>query len=340
MDVGLYTSFTQIDRSGELPLTSTITWDFYKSYFGQEWSERSQKIVTIWLYMPIITATLLSCYEQSRNIGRGSTDSAAEQKDSRAGSVCGNGLLEKGEQCDGDNLNGQTCSSMKRGGGELECQADKCTFNFMKCDEESVNDASDLGNVRDATVEDDHENQLFGHLVDVDGGLNTAQSCKVNSDCVNVAVNCFCRWPQIEDVAAINRRWVDHWVSPSCNIKCESPSSAWLIPYCKKSGQNDLSKCEAIDLSVHPLTKCETKEDCQMRVRECCECGGNTAIDQVIAMPQNNFEDYQYLICDKTPPECEKCEPNYPPTVGLGNIAEISCYEGHCRVESMYVDPI
>jgi len=46
--------------------------------------------------------------------------------------VCGNGVLETGEQCDGSNLNGQSCTGLGYTGGTLSCNS-SCTFNTSAC---------------------------------------------------------------------------------------------------------------------------------------------------------------------------------------------------------------
>lgn len=46
--------------------------------------------------------------------------------------VCGNGVLESGEQCDGSNLNGKSCSTQGFSGGTLSCNSN-CTFNTSAC---------------------------------------------------------------------------------------------------------------------------------------------------------------------------------------------------------------
>lgn len=46
--------------------------------------------------------------------------------------VCGNGVVETGEQCDGSNLGGQTCQSRGYVGGNLSCTA-ACEFNTSQC---------------------------------------------------------------------------------------------------------------------------------------------------------------------------------------------------------------
>jgi hypothetical protein len=49
-----------------------------------------------------------------------------------AAPVCGNGLRETGEACDGSALGGQTCTSLGYGGGTLSC-ASSCAFNTSGC---------------------------------------------------------------------------------------------------------------------------------------------------------------------------------------------------------------
>jgi hypothetical protein len=54
------------------------------------------------------------------------------------GGTCGNGGLDPGEQCDGSNLDGQTCQSLGFGGGTLACS--NCAFDTSRCCK-SVNQA-------------------------------------------------------------------------------------------------------------------------------------------------------------------------------------------------------
>lgn len=57
---------------------------------------------------------------------------ASVQSASTASSVCGNGILETGEQCDGSALAGQTCASRGYASGTLTCNSN-CTFNTSGC---------------------------------------------------------------------------------------------------------------------------------------------------------------------------------------------------------------
>jgi hypothetical protein len=49
-----------------------------------------------------------------------------------AAPLCGNGVLNAGEQCDGINLGGATCGSRGFAGGTLSCSA-TCTYNTTQC---------------------------------------------------------------------------------------------------------------------------------------------------------------------------------------------------------------
>jgi len=47
-------------------------------------------------------------------------------------SVCGNEIIEGGEDCEGENLNGQTCESLGYGPGNLSCDI-ACSFDTYGC---------------------------------------------------------------------------------------------------------------------------------------------------------------------------------------------------------------
>lgn len=46
---------------------------------------------------------------------------------------CGNGAIDMGEQCDGNNLQGFNCESLGLNGGMLSCDAMMCTFDTSMC---------------------------------------------------------------------------------------------------------------------------------------------------------------------------------------------------------------
>jgi len=57
---------------------------------------------------------------------------ASVQEASTGISLCGNGVIDQGEECDGFNLAGQTCTSRGFSGGSLSCNSN-CTINTSAC---------------------------------------------------------------------------------------------------------------------------------------------------------------------------------------------------------------
>lgn len=57
---------------------------------------------------------------------------ASVQSARTASPVCGNGVIESGEQCDGADLGGQSCMTRGFFGGSLSCNSN-CTFNTSSC---------------------------------------------------------------------------------------------------------------------------------------------------------------------------------------------------------------
>ncbi len=50
--------------------------------------------------------------------------------------TCGNGEVEPGEDCDGTDLGGASCTSLELGVGELACNPDDCMFDYADCPDE------------------------------------------------------------------------------------------------------------------------------------------------------------------------------------------------------------
>ncbi len=61
-----------------------------------------------------------------------SGDASWEDVRRDAGPVCGNGLREANEECDGSDLGGRTCESLGYAGGRLTCSGD-CTLDVSSC---------------------------------------------------------------------------------------------------------------------------------------------------------------------------------------------------------------
>jgi hypothetical protein len=53
---------------------------------------------------------------------------------------CGNGIIDDGEQCDGDDLAGLDCTDLGYAGGELACDPVVCVFDASACEPGPGND--------------------------------------------------------------------------------------------------------------------------------------------------------------------------------------------------------
>ncbi len=84
--------------------------------------------------------------------GEPGTSGSSTMGGSTTGAMCGDGVAEEDEACDGDDLAGEDCVSQGFGAGELAC-ADDCTFDTSACDPcgndmidgKEVCDGADLG---------------------------------------------------------------------------------------------------------------------------------------------------------------------------------------------------
>jgi hypothetical protein len=81
-----------------------------------------------------------------------------------------------------------------------------------------------------------------------------------------------------------------------------------------------------------PLTTCIEDIDCRLRTRDCCECGGNMDVHNLIALNERGLSDYPQLVCDPDT-GCLECEP-LPPTNAVTH-----CENGRCVVEPVTLSP-
>ena len=193
----------------------------------------------------------------------------------------------------------------------------------------------DAGAKHDAAqnvAEDDAGTDPFARI---EGGSATAQACGKSSDCTWAPKDCrACVLRSRAGVVALNRRWLASYDAPDCSLPCTQIMSPYLVPICRRG------TCEVVDVRGETVSACQVDGDCQLRVRECCECGGGASVDAVIALPASSFSSYQALVCDDAAPVCDACRPTYPPTTGFGKIAVVKCTRGHCEATATYVDPL
>jgi hypothetical protein len=62
----------------------------------------------------------------------GTDDTTSTTTDTGDGG-CGNGVIDDGEQCDGGNLGGFSCSDLGYSGGTLACDPVTCTYDASGC---------------------------------------------------------------------------------------------------------------------------------------------------------------------------------------------------------------
>lgn len=150
--------------------------------------------------------------------------------------------------------------------------------------------------------------------------------CAEPSECVVVPNTCCgeCGDPTLEGSTAVNRARASEHRDELCAEagvcpECETGWNASLIATC------NAARCAAVEISRLPLVACTTDDDCVMRTRDCCECGGATSIDSLIALRPDGLIDYLGLVCD-TGAICDDCVPAYPDDV------HAACVSGVCEV--------
>lgn len=68
----------------------------------------------------------------TQDTGTEAADEAVSEEETGGGANCGNGMIEQGEPCDGEDLDGQTCMDLGFLGGELMCSGN-CTIDATGC---------------------------------------------------------------------------------------------------------------------------------------------------------------------------------------------------------------
>ena len=150
--------------------------------------------------------------------------------------------------------------------------------------------------------------------------------CSHNSECKIKPNSCCdtCGKPRLDDVDAVNDQHSDehfHAVCPKpvpCP-KCGTANNPNLVATCTES------TCKALDVTQRSVSSCASDDDCKLRVTACCECGGSTARNDLIAIASAAESDYAALVCDEGQ-ACPECAPIYPSDV------EAYCSAGHCAL--------
>ena len=100
-------------------------------------------------------------------------------------SVCGDGKQETGEQCDGSDLAGASCTSLGYAQGTLTCSA-SCTYNLSNCTSKCGDGIVEAGEQCDGTAFDGATCETLGYS---GGSLGCTSFCQYNTaSCTNAAV--------------------------------------------------------------------------------------------------------------------------------------------------------
>jgi hypothetical protein len=156
-------------------------------------------------------------------------------------------------------------------------------------------------------------------------GTNQWGACSLTSECVVRPASCCgsCGAATRRDAIAIHRANADGYTLAMCQDTgcpaCDAPQDPTLIGHCENGA------CQVVDLLAQPLTECSADVDCRVRTASCCECGGNTALEALIAIRADSEAEYRQLACDPGT-DCGKCAVIYPE----GAVAV--CMDGRCTV--------
>ena len=208
-----------------------------------------------------------------------------------AGNLCGNGVIDAGEMCDGGNLNGQSCATVAGSGftGSLLCKADCSGFDKTGCTNAStvacgngVIDAGEMcdgGNLNGQSCATVAGPGFTGSLLckaDCTGFDKTG--CKKAAVCTEDEVRCDGRslqmcdesgqWLEIDNCTSacdeINQRCVESCTTVD-EVKCDNnklmfcnDSKQWeLLEACKENQTCDEDALDCVESCRHDVRRCD-----------------------------------------------------------------------------------
>lgn len=196
-------------------------------------------------------------------------------------SVCGNGILEIGEECDLTELDGETCEGQGYVSGTLSCDA-FCSFDKSACVEAACGDGtidpgeacdgSDLGAATCAT-------EGF-----VDGELRCGADCRVDTSacrsCGDGAIDLGeeCDGAELGGATCVSRGFTSGTLG--CDASCGFDESACRSASCGNGAREEEEVCDGADLGGADCTDAgfvrgtlACNDGCTFDVSGCNNCG-------------------------------------------------------------------
>lgn len=206
-----------------------------------------------------------------------------------------------------------------------------CCLAAVGC-QDDASEGRDGGFGLDSSWEDDAADDAADDSGPGDDGGGDASSsdwasCAQPGDCTLEFNTCcgVCEVPTLDDYDAINADMRHLHRQEVCPEEtpcpgCASQPAPWLVATC-----NESNTCQGVDIRQMDLTSCTTDDDCRLRTRSCCECGGDTSEFGLVAVSDHGA--YTDLVCGQEF-ACPECVPQYPEEA-----TAVCADDGHCEVE-------
>ncbi|MFW5921170.1 MAG: hypothetical protein ACOCUS_04965 [Polyangiales bacterium] len=162
------------------------------------------------------------------------------------------------------------------------------------------------------------------------GGIDAGdgvRACEVPSDCIVVPESCCgsCGAATRGDAIALAADRADDYRTSVCEgmgcPACFMQQDPTLLATC------NAGVCEVVDLHEHPSAACDSDDECRVRTRDCCECGGDTSRAGLVAIRADGEGDFTSVVCDPMI-GCPECAPVYPEEASA-----VCNPDGYCEVE-------
>ncbi len=199
-------------------------------------------------------------------------------------------------------------------GGDVDCIARFC------CNGGTATIAN--GTCREPTCDDGSEPRSTRESCET---FVTSQACVLPSDCVRRANDC-CAFggPTVAAYSAIHTDELEaftEWQACGDMFACP-PGLPVPQPYILATCQAGM--CGLVDVREEAFTACADDSECRIRTNDCCECGGGTEGEDLVAVSGGGIED---LVCDPGAIGCPECGAVYPDDV------RAVCTGGVCLAE-------